>query len=88
MAERLGMMDWGLITGLAAICGVITNFIRFGRWQGNIETRVSTLEKIYDNHDLRMENLTRLLSKQNDLLTEVKVKLDMLFNDKKVKPKS
>ena len=76
-------MDWGLVTGLAAICGVIVNFIRIGRWQGNIETRVSTLEKIYDSHDLRMENLTRLLSKQNDLLTEVKVKLDMLFSEKK-----
>ena len=76
-------MDWGLITGLAAMCGVIVNFIRIGRWQGNIETRVSTLEKIYDSHDLRMENLTRLLSKQNDLLTQVKVKLDMLFDDKK-----
>ena len=76
-------MDWGLVTGLAAMCGVIVNFIRIGRWQGNIETRVSTLEKIYDSHDLRMENLTRLLSKQNDLLTEVKVKLDMLFNEKK-----
>ena len=76
-------MDWGLVTGLAAMCGVIVNFIRIGRWQGNIESRVSTLEKIYDSHDLRMENLTRLLSKQNDLLTEVKVKLDMLFNEKK-----
>ena len=81
-------MDWGLITGLAAMGGVITNFIRFGRWQGNIETRVSTLEKIYDNHDLRMENLTRLLSKQNDLLTEVKVKLDMIFRENKAERKS
>ena len=81
-------MDWGLVTGLAAMCGVIVNFIRIGRWQGNIETRVSTLEKIYDSHDLRMENLTRLLSKQNDLLTEVKVKLDMLFNEKKMRQKS
>lgn len=78
-------MDWGLITGLSAIAGVIANFIRFGRWQGKIETKVSTLEKIYDSHDLRMENLTRLLSKQNDLLTEVKVKLDMLFEKKRNK---
>lgn len=80
-------MDWGLVTGLAAMCGVIVNFIRIGRWQGNIESRVSTLEKIYDSHDLRMENLTRLLSKQNDLLTEVKVKLDMLFSEKKMRQK-
>ena len=76
-------MDWGLISGMAAICGVIINFVRMGRWQGNIETRVGTLEKSLDNHDSRMENLARLISKQNDLLTEVKVKLDLIFNDKK-----
>ena len=75
-------MDWGLITGLAAICGVIINFIRIGHWQGNIETRVDTLEKNSDHHSIRMEELVDLIHKQNDLLTEVKVKLEMLFDKK------
>lgn len=81
-------MDWGLVAGLAALFGVVVNFIRFGRWQGNIETRVAGLEKISDGHDARMENLTKLMSKQNDLLTEIKVKLDMLFSEKKVRRKT
>lgn len=81
-------MDWGLVAGLAALCGVVVNFIRFGRWQGNIETRVAGLEKISDGHDTRMENLAKLMSKQNDLLTEIKVKLDMLFNEKKARRKT
>ena len=27
------------------MCGVIVNFVRIGHWQGNIESRVDTLEK-------------------------------------------
>lgn len=76
-------MDWGLISSLAALAGVIINFVRIGRWQGNIETRVSMLEKTFDRHDLRMEELAALMSKQNDLLTEVKIKLEMIFEGKK-----
>ncbi len=51
-------MDWGLFTGLAAICGVIANFIRIGRWQGNIETRVDKMEKTFEKQDTRLEKLT------------------------------
>ena len=83
MVERMEMMDWGVVSGLAALVGVIINFIRIGRWQGNIETRVSILEKTFDHHDIRMKELTTLISKQNDLLTEVKIKLEMLFEKKK-----
>ena len=75
-------MDWGLITGLAAICGVIVNFVRIGHWQGNIETRVDTLENNYNHHDIRLDELVNLINRQNELLTEVKVKLEMLFDRK------
>ena len=75
-------MDWGLITGLAAICGVIVNFVRIGHWQGNIETRVANLEKHSDHHDVRLEEIADLIYKQNDLLTEVKIKIEMLFDGK------
>ena len=75
-------MDWGLITGLAAICGVIVNFVRIGHWQGNIETRVDALENNYNHHDIRLDELVNLINRQNELLTEVKVKLEMLFDRK------
>ena len=51
-------MDWGLVAGLAALCGVVVNFIRIGRWQGSIETRVDKVEKNFDKQDIRLENLT------------------------------
>ena len=75
-------MDWGLITGLAAICGVIVNFVRIGHWQGNIETRVDALENNYNHHDIKLDELVNLINRQNELLTEVKIKLEMLFDGK------
>lgn len=75
-------MDWGLLTGVAAICGVIANFIRIGRWQGNIETRVDKMEKTFEKQDMRLEKLTVSITEQNRILTEIKVKLDLLFDKK------
>lgn len=75
-------MDWGLATGLAAICGVVMNFIRIGRWQGNIETRVEKIEQTFEKQDTRLEGLANSISEQNRLLTEIKIKLDMLFDKK------
>lgn len=72
-------MDWGLVTGLTAMCGVIVNFVRIGHWQGNIETRVDALEKSLDHQGVRLEEIADLIYKQNNLLTEVKVKFEMLF---------
>ncbi len=74
-------MDWGLITGLTAMCGVVVNFIRIGRWQGNIETRVEALEKDSSHHGTRLEEIADLIYKQNELLTEVKVRLDIMIEE-------
>ncbi len=74
-------MDWGLITGLTAMFGVVVNFIRIGRWQGNIETRVEALEKDSNHHGTRLEEIVDLIHKQKDLLTEVKVKLDIMIEE-------
>ena len=78
-------MDWGLVTGMAALCGVIVNFIRIGRWQGSIETRVDKIEQNFDKQDIRLENLTTSINEQNKILTKIEVKLDLIFNESKAK---
>lgn len=78
-------MDWGLVTGMAALCGVIVNFIRIGRWQGSIETRVDKIEQNFDKQDIRLENLTTSINEQNKILTKIEVKLDLIFKENKVK---
>ncbi len=78
-------MDWGLVTGMAALCGVIINFIRIGRWQGSIETRVDKIEQNFDKQDIRLENLTTSINEQNKILTKIEVKLDLIFKENKAK---
>jgi uncharacterized coiled-coil protein SlyX len=78
-------MDWGLVAGMAALCGVIVNFIRIGRWQGSIETRVDKMEQNFDKQDIRLENLTTSINEQNKILTKIEVKLDLIFNESKAK---
>ena len=80
-------MDWGLVAGLAALCGVVVNFIRIGRWQGNIETRVDKVEQNFDKQDIRLENLTTSINEQNKILTKIEVKLDLIFRENKIKGK-
>lgn len=81
-------MDWGLASGLAAICGVVVNFIRIGRWQGNIETRVQQIELTFDKQDARLEGLMNSINEQNKILTKIEVKLDLIFNESKGKKKN
>lgn len=78
-------MDWGLVTGVAALCGVVVNFIRIGRWQGSIETRVDKIEQNFDKQDIRLENLTTSINEQNKILTKIEVKLDLIFKENKAK---
>ena len=78
-------MDWGLVTGMAALCGVIINFIRISRWQGSIETRVDKIEQNFDKQDIRLENLTTSINEQNKILTKIEVKLDLIFKENKAK---
>ncbi len=75
-------MDWGLLSSLAALLGVLLNFIRIGEWKARQETRLDGLEKRQDSYDGRVEGLILLINKQNELLTELKVKLDLMLTDK------
>ena len=75
-------MDWGLLSGISALLGVLFNFIRIGEWKARQETRIDGLEKRQDSYDGRVEGLILLINKQNEILTELKVKLDLMLADK------
>ncbi len=75
-------MDWGLISGSSALLGVLFNFVRLGEWKARQETKLDGLEKRQDSYDGRVEGLILLINKQNELLTELKVKLDLMLADK------
>ena len=75
-------MDWEAAGVILSLCGVLFNFIRIGEWKARQETRIDGLEKRQDSYDGRVEGLILLLNKQNEILTEVKVKLDLMLADK------
>lgn len=81
-------MDWGIIAGVSALIGVLMNFIRVGEWKARQETKVDNLEKRLDGFEHSIGDLLRKNDVQTQLLTELKVKLDMIFSEKKGRKKN
>ena len=75
-------MDWSLFAGVSALIGVLCNFIRMGEWKARQETKVDNLEKRMDAFERSFGELLRKNDVQTQLLTELKVKLDLMFEDK------
>lgn len=75
-------MDWGLVSGVLALLGVLCNFIRIGEWKARQETKVDNLEKRLDGFERSMGDLLSKNDMQMQILTELKVKLDLVFDDK------
>lgn len=65
-----------------ALCGVAFNFIRFGTWQGKIEAKVENLEKDSAAALTKFDVINKSLKDNNILLAELKVKLEVLIEEK------
>ena len=76
-------MEWEGIGAIIALFGVGFNFIRFGTWQGKIEAKVENLEKDSSNALTRFDAINKSLKENNVLLTELKVKLEVILEEKK-----
>ncbi len=75
-------MDWEVAGHIIALGGVFINFMRIGEWKARQETRLAALERQQEAYDNKIEDLARLVSSQNNILTEVKVKLDLMCVEK------
>ena len=75
-------MNWEGITAGLALCGVLFNFIRFGKWQGIIETKVSNLERDSCNALTKFDAINKALKENNEILTAVKVKLELMLEER------
>lgn len=76
-------MEWEGIGVITALVGVGFNFIRFGAWQGKIEAKVENLERDSSNALTRFDVINKSLKENNVLLTELKVKLEIMLEEKK-----
>lgn len=73
-------MNWEAIGVILALFGVFFNFLRFGKWQGIIETKVGNLERDSLNALTKFDAINKALKENNEILTEVKVKLEMMVD--------
>ena len=81
-------IDWEVAGHAIALGGVVINFLRTGEWKARQETRLSILERRQETYDNKIEELSRLISSQNNILTEVKVKLDLMCAEKNKRRKN
>ena len=75
-------MNWEAIGVILALCGVFFNFIRFGKWQGVMEQKVANLERDSLNALTKFDAINKSLEKNNQILTEVKVRLELILEER------
>ena len=75
-------MDWESAGIILSLCGVLFNFIRFGKWQGIIETKVTALERDSSITLTKFDVLNKALRENNEILTELKVKIELMLEKK------
>lgn len=56
--------------------------MRFGKWQGIIETKVTRLEWDSSNALAKFDAIEQALKENNEILTELKVKLEVMLERK------
>ena len=72
----------GAVSGCSSIVAFLAIVIKLGEWKARQEERISTHEKRIEAIERKQDSLYLLFNKNNEILAEIKVKLDMLFKEK------
>ena len=76
-------MDWALVTGSAALIGVLWNFIRIGEWKAKTEAKVEGLEKSQVLFNSKIDELAKSINRQNELFARLTTKIDIYMEKRK-----
>lgn len=77
----------GALSGSASIGALLATIIRLGEWKARQEERMLSHGKRIDAIEHRQDAEALLLNKNNELLAEIKVKLDLMYTQKDKKGK-
>lgn len=77
----------GAISGCSSIVAFLAVIIKLGEWKARQEERVYVHEKRIDAMEHKQDNLSILLHKNNEILAEIKVKLDVAAKEKNKRSK-
>lgn len=76
------MIGWEGVTSIAALMGVVLNFVRIGKWQGTIEAKVHILEREAETALTKFDVIGKRLEETSRLLAELNTKLEIILRDK------
>lgn len=73
----------GALSGSASIGALLATIVRLGEWKARQEERLLSHEKRIDTIERKQDAASLLLNKNNELLAEIKVKLDLIYTKNK-----
>lgn len=77
----------GAVSGCSAIVGFLAVIIKLGEWKARQEERLASHGKRIDTMERKQDAVTDFLNKNNELLTEIKVKVDLMYEAKSKRSK-
>ena len=72
----------GAVSGCSSILGFLALIVKLGEWKARQEERLASHGKRIDTIEHKHDTITDCLNKNNELLVEIKVKVDLLYKEK------
>lgn len=72
----------GALSGCSSIVGFLAVVVRLGEWKARLEERVANHGKHLETVEGKQNAAALLLNKNNELLAEIKVKVDLMYEGK------
>ena len=72
----------GAVSGCSSILGFLALIVKLGEWKARQEERLASHGKRIDAIEQKHDTIADCLNKNNGLLAEIKVKVDLLYKEK------
>lgn len=72
----------GAISGCSSILGFLALIVKLGEWKARQEERLASHGKRIDAIEHKHDTIADCLNKSNELLAEIKVKVDLMYSAK------
>ena len=77
----------GAVSGCSSILGFLALIIKLGEWKARQEERLASHGKRIDSIEHKHDIITDYLNRNNELLAEIKVKVDLMYTTKQERRK-
>ncbi len=77
----------GAVSGCSAIVGFFAMLVRLGEWKARQEERLASHGKRIDSIEGKQDAVSNILYKNNEILAQIKVKVDMMYKERSKRSK-